>query len=496
MSSKAPLSAASRNAMIPSMGRLDLTGQFWRPEDEADSQAQHERWAGRLVEDPARGVRVTASAPDRHDLLMETFSPIVWGRTVDQLVTMTDVRVDVAGRLPGGAELTLTPQRTFVGRRAFEPDESIALKRLVVRMEGLDEWAAQSGFGRTWLPSLDRFTLGFERPDPIPLAEVDGICIDLNFWVSTQPRGDPPVAWNIEQESVIRFQSDEPVPYDVLEPLAQHTRNFVTFAARHALDVLFTRGYLDPIDGRSYPEDYLDELEIVSRCFPPRDPSDDPPTNRDSFMFTAADSGDPADGRLARWLARTHEDDLGPVLDLYLSTMYQPRAFVEYQFLALAQALESFHSRRFQTRVLSRADHRERVRAVLRALAHEEELCNWARQRLRGANRKTYHDAIIELLASLPPGVAELFTDSEHFARKVVATRNYHTHWNRALRAEAVTDSHALGRFSRALRCVLEALLLLEIGFTADETDALLARNRDFRRDLTRGLAAAGLPTH
>lgn len=36
-----------------------------------------------------------------------------------------------------------------------------------------------------------------------------------------------------------------------------------------------------------------------------------------------------------------------PTLDLYLGTVYPPQTFVEFEFIALTQALESFHRRRY-----------------------------------------------------------------------------------------------------------------------------------------------------
>ena len=62
-------------------------------------------------------------------------------------------------------------------------------------------------------------------------------------------------------------------------------------------------------------------------------------------------------------------------------------------------------------------------------------------------------------------------------------TRNYLTHWTPELENRAA-KGEALVRLMFALRLVLEALLLLEVGFTHDEIERLHNDNFAIRRDL------------
>lgn len=90
-----------------------------------------------------------------------------------------------------------------------------------------------------------------------------------------------------------------------------------------------------------------------------------------------------------------------------------------------------------------------------------------------------------------PLCVQDLLPEPERFARKVKITRHYHAHWSADPRAEAATTLGELDGLAKAFRCVLEALLLLELGFTVEEADGLLERNLNYRRELSRGLEAA-----
>jgi Apea-like HEPN len=203
------------------------------------------------------------------------------------------------------------------------------------------------------------------------------------------------------------------------------------------------------------------------------------------LLFTLAENGDPGEDRLTRWLALG--EDLGPVFDLYLVSVYQPRIFAELQFLSLAQAAESLHARRFETKILPTDEHRARVKAV--AEAAPVDLRDWVRERLADANRKSFRNALSELIETLPPQVKARFEDVDRFSEKVRVTRNYLTHWNEGLKMKAARGQDLVALTS-LLRCVLEALLLLELGFAVDDVDLLLERNHGYQSDLNFGFSS------
>jgi hypothetical protein len=334
-----------------------------------------------------------------------------------------------------------------------------------------------------------RLTLAYELPETISVAQTADVDIRLRFRAHMRPSGTPMMGFALVQEAEFEFlPRDGMLLYETLEPLAQHVRNFVLFAARQWIGVTYMHGYLTPEDDRAREE----EIEILSRYFGTSNP-DLPELDPHGLLFYRTHNGQPPVSRLDRWLELQGEDELGPVVNLYLSGLYQPEAFVEWRFLALAQACDSLHSRRFDATVLPKADHRANVQAVLEALSSNEPLREWARVRLEQANRKPFGDAMLKLLQALPPELQALIPDLERTAQKVKTTRNYMTHWNPSLRADAATSLGELDGLARALRCVLEALLLLELGFRADETDELLKRNVNYRRELMKGLEAAGL---
>ena len=90
---------------------------------------------------------------------------------------------------------------------------------------------------------------------------------------------------------------------------------------------------------------------------------------------------------------------------------------------------------------------------------------------------------------SLVPLTKDAIADPEELAEKVKVTRNYLTHWNKDLEDEAARGSE-LAALTLVLRSVMEALLLVEVGFDRDEAGELLERNEDYKQNLMNSVRA------
>jgi hypothetical protein len=121
------------------------------------------------------------------------------------------------------------------------------------------------------------------------------------------------------------------------------------------------------------------------------------------------------------------------------------------------------------------------MKAILAAAPLE--WTNWLEEKLAHANKATFRTGLKELVLTLPPTLARDVGDPDGFTQLVSWTRNYLTHWTPALEEKAAKGVD-LVRLVVALRLVLEALLLLEIGFTHAEIELLYEDNYAIKRDL------------
>jgi hypothetical protein len=184
---------------------------------------------------------------------------------------------------------------------------------------------------------------------------------------------------------------------------------------------------------------------------------------------------------LSKWF--TARNDLRPVHDLYFSSFYSPQRFVGARFLALAQAVESFHRRVHDGQYVDRAKHRAIVTELTNAIpkdidtAYAESLSS----ALSYANEPRLRTRLYHLLDSLPSDVRSLIVgDPKRFAALVTETRNYLTHFSEGLREKAASGAqlHVLAQQTQIL---LECLLLNHVGVPGGVIVEMLQRNEHRR---------------
>lgn len=448
---------------------LELRGEWWVPDWE-------DRWPGTLSYEPGQGVELTlSSAVGSQRIPTGQHIPVIQGEVVNgQAVTLFDVSsVQTMIHLPGGSEARLQPAHALIGAWVTsdaEPD----FASFRIRLEALDEWVNQTGFDLT-ARSDEGFDISYRLPSEVELARVDGFTIRLKFSASRKPAGIPPTRLDLSQQARIEIVADSPGAFSDFHRLVQKLRDFYMLATRGRVRLL-------SIGASALGEDDGDEIEVevldryLGRSEPPRGE-----IRPDRMLFDLSENGSGRESRMSHWL--NEYELLEPVFDLVLVSRLQPELSLELQFLSLAQAAESLHSRRFDAKATPTAEHRVRVRAVVDAAPVD--VREWARDRLAPANRKSFRNAFDELVDSLPPGIGAAIRDRNAVAEKVRVTRNYLTHWNPELKEDAAADGELLG-LVMVLRSVLEALLLLELGFSVSEVEKL-AENRAFMADLNYG---------
>lgn len=175
-------------------------------------------------------------------------------------------------------------------------------------------------------------------------------------------------------------------------------------------------------------------------------------------------------------------ENLTPIYDLFFGTMYNPHLYPNHMFLSLAQALESYHGRTFDSNIMPNELFKE-------AKAHIFEIINRVpgkyRQQLEpkvafDINRKTFRKRVKELFDKYGHLFGSFINDKNTFIAEVVDTRNYYTHYPPELEARAAKLKD-LPFLSQSLRFILIVILLKEIGFSDRLTEQALTRYMRFR---------------
>lgn len=167
---------------------------------------------------------------------------------------------------------------------------------------------------------------------------------------------------------------------------------------------------------------------------------------------------------LSLWF--TNACRLRTVYDLFFGTFYNPDMYLEFQFLSLMQALESFHRVTKSGKYLNDNDwspFRETLANAIPAeleSGHKESL----KGRIKYGNEYSLRKRIGELLENLDKETVSLLSPTEkYFTGILVDTRNYLTHYDDDLKYVALKNEDLYWANQR-LRILITLLLLKEIG--------------------------------
>ena len=167
---------------------------------------------------------------------------------------------------------------------------------------------------------------------------------------------------------------------------------------------------------------------------------------------------------LSLWFTKAR--DLRSVYDLFFGIFYNPSMYLQFQFLSLIQALESFHRVTKGGKYLSNDDWKPFRTTLANAISaeldsgHRESL----KSRIKYGNEYSLRKRIGELLESLDEKTLSLLSPTDkYFTGIIVDTRNYLTHYDDELKDVALKNADLYWANQR-LRILITLLLLKEIG--------------------------------
>jgi len=258
----------------------------------------------------------------------------------------------------------------FVGAH-FQKKEDMKFKKLTIHYSNLDEWVDISGFeiqplfdGKKVKGVVIKHTL----PKSIQAAIGDGYKIFIDIQ-ATYPILPIPVRKeaSIKQRTYIRIEPSEEKSFDEYRDIMYHIRNFLSFGIGEPVYPLAIEGITEANKEIREDKTYYPPVKIFYKQ------SDIPKAPKTVYpfemLFTFKDISDRFEVFLRNWFEKA--DLLEPVYDLYFGTLYNPRMFLEFQFLSLIHAIESFHRRRYGGKYLPEDDY-EKVRDVLEKAIPDE----------------------------------------------------------------------------------------------------------------------------
>lgn len=175
---------------------------------------------------------------------------------------------------------------------------------------------------------------------------------------------------------------------------------------------------------------------------------------------------------LEKWYAI--KDDIRPILNLLLENIFRNGVFNENNFLNSAHALESFHRRFRNNKVLADDAYKHRVKHILDSV--DEEYKMWLLPRLEHGNEPSLHARLEEILQEVDGSfIQSAIKEKAKFITQFKNCRNYYTHYDKRLQKKALKPTE-LFYLARKTDYIVLFLLLKESGISFEKLDRLFSK--------------------
>lgn len=339
--------------------------------------------------------------------------------------------------------------------------------QLDVHYSNLNEWVNIYGF-KHQPPSDNKreITVSYAMPKPVEVS-IDKFKLSIVFEAKRSFKAEE-VA--IKQKTYIRITYPEEKPLEECLRAIYHVGNFLTFAVGEPVYPLSIEGKTEVSKQKYDDKEFYLPVEIFQiSLYLPKQPKRIGSYN----MFLPFENiSDVFEDVIKAWFEKIEQ--LEPVYDLYFGTLYNPRMYLQHQFLNLTQAVEAYHRRTMKNYELPEEEHAKRLEEIIKTAPSEHK--EWLNNKLAYSNEPTLRKRLKEIFEMLGISSKEIFSDENHFISKVVDTRNYLTHYDEKLKEKAARGKE-LFDLAKKLEKLLKMCILRELGFDQDKIKTLIHPN-------------------
>jgi ApeA N-terminal domain 1/Apea-like HEPN len=393
-----------------------------------------------------------------HGFSAEKGTPIT---LLDSIETASNFRSSRGGTM---VTSSLRPTFVLIGWQ-FESREAVLFDEAYLRFSHLEQWGDMPGFNISF--DLEGAAgIEYRRPDDVPFFSNDSWRMDLVTWPTLPSLEMVQTKATISHRVSIRVRPREAATLEAFTEITRQLQQFLTILVGEAVVPI-------ALDGRSelaadqMPNGSLHRLPIdvlyqtvfrgserKQRVLPVE------------MLLSRSVLGGMLTNVTKAWFDSLA--DLQPVCDLFLATILNPDMFLDQRFLAIIQALESFH-RRLRGGPPEPA-HAERLARIY--ASQDEEDREWLEEKLRYSHEPSLRERLKDLLDEFQE-LAPYIARQSLFIQRVVVTRNYHTHYDESLKETALKGAEMYDATEK-LRGLLTVALLRHWGIPTSRIEEIL----------------------
>ncbi len=350
--------------------------------------------------------------------------------------------------------------------------EEICFWGMTFSVEGLDEWFVfhHRPFSHDVDPT-GPISVTYNQPEPTTFPISDDLNIGFHMGAGMK---SSLFEQAITTKMSIRIESSRPRSFSEFMQVLRKVRNFICLAFDRTVSFTSITGSRREPNAPYTPRDTV----AIYGQFDPYDlPKED--INAGNFLISFDEMAHNIQEYLPRWLQRYEEYE--PTFNLYFAVSANRYMDLEGRFLFLVHGIESLHRRISSETQMPAEEFKSLLDSILQSTPDTRR--DWVQARLNYANELSLRSRIRQMIAPF----SDLFgTESARKAlvSQVVSTRNYLTHYDQAIKIQAVTDPQELFQLQSKLEALVQLHLLQLLGIDNDHIRNMATRHLPLRRKL------------
>lgn len=358
----------------------------------------------------------------------------------------------------GFPELTIEAHSAFFGVHLPSP-ESVLLKSVTVEFTDLEKWMFEDSVFHEEDIREDGGSFGWRVDLKMPTgihAYIPAIDADVNFGYSATKRGGF-TSLELKVTPTVSISPGKPQHFDWYLNTIRDLQNWLS---------LLIGKLVQPsrLQASTEQEPY-ENIQVIQSWMGKRREESLYPTQPRVGLHSIRDE---IELLLQKWF--DHSERLRDVFNLFFGTIHAENMYVEFHYLSLIQAVEAYSRAATNSTYLSPDDYDKIRDELVRAIPQStpEGLKSSLKNRIKYGNEFSLRKRLDRLLRSLEvPTLDMICQNREQYVERVVATRNYLTHYTSELKAQA-WHQNKIFNACQSLTVLLTVLLFKEVGLNEE----------------------------
>lgn len=360
---------------------------------------------------------------------------------------------------PGIQKSIIESQNLFIGKHFNAPDE-ICFSSFRANFTNLENWLVKRPFSME-IPDKDKnseWKLTHKWPTEF-VAKIEEFNSVIESTHEFNTGGDliRNAIW--KSKAYLKITPDDPKHFKWYWDVIYDLCNLLTLLIGETTYIIHAKAFGDDIEIRPGQK----TKETIELFFTQKKPNINEGIHPFEMIIPFPRIAEKIDRVISLWFSKAQ--NLRSVYDLFFGTFYNPSMYLQFQFLSLMQAIESFHRVTKGGKYLSNEDWKPYSEKLANEISveldsgHRESL----KSRIKYGNEYSLRKRFGELLQTLDEKTLSVLSPSEdYFTGVIVDTRNYLTHYDDELKDTSLKGADLYWANQR-LRIFITILLLKEI---------------------------------